>query len=386
MVKLFNRNLFSQIFRYSNTHLGHHQIRTMSVSSDEVLFEVKDSKGLIKLNRPKVLNSLNLNMIRLIYSKLCQWDSDPNIKMMIIRSTSEKAFCAGGDVRAIAESGPNSKLGQDFFREEYTLDHKISILGVPYISLINGVCMGGGVGISVHGPFRVITEKTMFAMPETQIGFFCDVGGSHFLPKLPGKIGMYLGLTGHRLKGLDIIRAGIGTHFVPSSQLDALENDLIRIENPNAAKISHLLSKYQEQWESEFKQEFSLKPYLGRINSVFGSNSVEEIFEKLSSDSSSWAKEILEDLKKMSPMSLKLTFELLKRGQGKSLPDCLSMEYRLAQNILQMKDFYSGVGARLITKTNDPKWEPETIQEITDEQVQSMFNTMIPKGVRELEF
>ncbi|XP_046914968.2 3-hydroxyisobutyryl-CoA hydrolase isoform X1 [Dermatophagoides farinae] len=392
-IVILNRNFSSKLIgRYNcyynrlSSSINQQQKRKMSTTTttDEVLFETKGDKALITLNRPKALNSLSLNMVRLIYPQLVKWDADPNIRMIIIKSNMEKAFCAGGDVREIAESGPNSELSRNFFREEYILNHKISVLGVPYIALINGICMGGGVGVSVHGPFRVSTENTIIAMPETQIGFFCDVGGSYFLPKLPGKLGVYLGLTGRRLKGLDIQKAGLATHFVPSSHISALENDLYRIENANAAKISHLLSKYQEQWKDEYKQEFSLKPYIGRINSAFDADSVEQIVQNLEKDGSEWAKEVLEDLSKASPTSLKVTFEQLKRGKSLSLPDCLTMEYRLSQNILQHKDFYIGIRARLIEKTNNPQWDPKTLAEVTNQTVQSMFGP-IDGGIKDLE-
>ncbi|XP_027199518.2 3-hydroxyisobutyryl-CoA hydrolase [Dermatophagoides pteronyssinus] len=389
-IVILNRNFCTKLVGryncYNRSLLINQQQRKMSssTSADEVLFETKGDKALITLNRPKALNSLSLNMVRLIYPQLVKWDSDPKIRLIIIKSNMEKAFCAGGDVREIAEKGPNSELSRDFFREEYTLNHKISVLGVPYISLINGICMGGGVGVSIHGPFRVATENTIVAMPETQIGFFCDVGGSYFLPRISGKLGIYLGLTGRRLKGLDIQKAGLATHFLPSSHLSALENDLVRIEDANAAKISHLLSKYQEQWKDEYKQEFSLKPYIGRINLAFDADSVEQIVQNLEKDGSAWAKEVLEDLDKASPLSLKVTFELLKRGKSLSLPDCLTMEYRVAQNILKHKDFYTGIRARLIEKTNKPEWDPKTLAEVTNQTVQSIFGP-IDGGVKDLE-
>ena len=249
-------------------------VRTMSTES-AVQFETKGNKGIITLNRPKALNALNLDMVRLIYPQLKKWESDSKMKMVILKGAGEKAFCAGGDVRgeyfspliliiiinnkmheinqhcvpisfiAIAESGRGSPISQDFFREEYRLNGKIGTLGIPFVSLIHGICMGGGVGLSVHGTFRVVTENAIFAMPETQIGFFSDVGGSYFLPRLPGKLGTYLALTGRRLKGLDIVKAGIATHFVSSSHLNYLEDELLRIEEPNANRISHILAKHQ---------------------------------------------------------------------------------------------------------------------------------------------
>lgn len=183
-------------------------------------------------------------------------------------------------------------------------------------------------------------------MPETQIGFFPDVGGSHFLPRLPGKLGLFLGLTGHRLEGRDIFKAGIATHFVPSGHIDHLEEELLRLENPDIGSIDKILRKYQEQWDADYRKEFSLKEYIGRINSAFGADSVDGIMDNLNKDGSEWAKKQVERLSKMSPISLKVTFEELKRGQNSTLPECLKMEYRLAQHVMINDDFFAGVKAR----------------------------------------
>lgn len=354
-----------------------------SGAMSDVLFETKGNKGIITLNRPKALNALNLDMVRLIYPQLKKWENDRNMKMVILKAAGDKAFCAGGDVRAIAESGKGSDLSRDFFREEYLLNAKIGNLGVPIVSLIQGICMGGGVGLSVHGNFRVVTENAVFAMPETQIGFFSDVGGSYFLPRLPGKLGAYLALTGRRMKGLDIVKAGIATHFTPKANLPNLEGDLLRIEEPDANRISHVLSKHQEQWMDDYKQEFSEKQYVGRINTAFGADSVEKMIDILKEDTSSWAKEVLDELHKASPLSLKVTFELLKRGQKLNLPQCLIMEFRVSQNLLKYDDFFNGVTARLITKSGSPSWNPKSLSDVTDDIVEGMFKAV--PGLKDLD-
>lgn len=192
------------------------------------------------------------------------------------------------------------------------MDNQIGSLSIPAIALIDGICMGGGVGISVHAPFRVVTERAVFAMPETAIGFFPDVGGSHFLPRLPGKLGLYLGLTGHRLTGRDIFKAGVATHFVPSDKIQFLEEELLRLKRADNLTIAATCAKYQEQWESEYKKEFSLKPYIGRINSAFTADSVEGILENLSKDPSDFAQKTLQALKKLSPTSLKVSKSLTR--------------------------------------------------------------------------
>ncbi|CAG2105580.1 unnamed protein product [Medioppia subpectinata] len=356
--------------------------RKMSTTSagaatDEVLLERTGNKGIITLNRPKALHSLSLSMVKKIYPQLKSWEMDNTMKMVLIKATGDKAFCAGGDVKTIAQSGKGSAITDEFFREEYRMNNIIGSLAIPYVSLINGIVMGGGVGISVHGPFRVVTEKAVFAMPETAIGFFPDVGASHFLPRLPGKLGLFLGLTGHRLTGRDIVKAGVGTHFVPSDRLNELEKDLIRLEAPDIHSIDKILTKYSEQWEQDFKKEFSLKQYIGRINSAFGGQSVEEIVENLKKDNSEWSKQQLDIMSRMSPMSLKLTYEELRRGHNLTLPECLKMEFRISQHCMANEDFFTGVTHLLVNKSKEPPvWKHRTLEEISAQEVDSYFQPL----------
>lgn len=319
--------------------------QNLTPSDSEVVLERIGNKGIITLNRPSALNALNLSMVNVIYPQLRKWEMDDTMKMVLIKGSGDRAFCSGGDVKTIALKGRDDPYGVDFFRNEYRLNNQIGSLSIPYVALLNGITMGGGVGLSVHGAFRVATEKAVFAMPETAIGFFPDVGGSHFLPRLPGKLGLFLALTGHRLEGRDLYKAGVATHFISSARLPDLEKDLLRLENPNLQSIHQMLSKYQEQWEAEHYKEFSLKPYIGRINSAFGASSVEGIVENLQKDASEWSKQQLERLQSYSPTSLKVTFEQMKLGSQLSLADCLRMEYRMALNFLRNNDFFEGVRA-----------------------------------------
>lgn len=358
---------------------------TSSLSSDDaqlaadaekyIQMDRHNDKGIITLNRPKALNALNYHMANRLEAGLKVWDNDSQIKMVVIRSASEKAFCAGGDVKAISASGPAG--GKKFFRQEYALNNLIGSLSVPYVALLDGIVMGGGCGLSVHGNFRVVTEKALFAMPETAIGLFPDVGASNFLNKLPGSLGLYFGLTGQRMLGRDLFKAGIGTHFVPSDKLANLQEELLRIEKPDLLKIDRILRKHQEQWEDEYRKEFSLKPNIGRINSIFGkANTVEEIISGLEKDNSEWARKHLETLAKMSPTSLKLTFEQLKRGKTMTLPECLKMEYRMACRVLDNTEFYEGVRAVLVDKDNKPKWNPSKLDEVTEAQINAYFEPL----------
>ena len=243
-----------------------------------------NDKGVITLNRPKALNAINLDMVRQIYGHLKKWENSK--KLVIIKGVGEKSFCAGGDVRAVVEAGltPESK---SFFREEYMLNALIGLYQVPYVALIDGITMGGGVGLSVHGKYRVATERTIFAMPETAIGLFPDVGGSFFLPRLPNKLGVYLGLRGYRLKGEDVQKAGVATHYCDSANLVELENALLKTKNE--ADIESVLTEFS----STTNNPFVLENQLQTINKYFDANSIEEIMKNLTADGSEFANQTI---------------------------------------------------------------------------------------------
>ncbi|XP_037815643.1 3-hydroxyisobutyryl-CoA hydrolase, mitochondrial isoform X1 [Lucilia sericata] len=345
----------------NNSPVSAQAIRKMSAS---VLATESSDKGMIILNRPKALNAINLDMVRKIYKHLKKCETTKSL--MIIKGTGEKAFCAGGDVRAVVESGP-SEESKSFFREEYTTNALIGNYTIPYIALIDGITMGGGVGLSVHGKYRVATERTLFAMPETAIGLFPDVGGSYFLPRLQGKLGLYLGLTGVRLKGEDVFKAGIATHYCESSKIADLETALLNC--PDADEVPEILNKFN----NPSPKPFALEPHLDQINKCFAGESVEEIIENLKRDGSEWATKTKEVLLKMSPTSLKVTFRQLELGAKLSLPQCLNMEYRIVVRHLENSDFKEGVRALLIDKDQKPQWNPKTLEAVTEERVQSFF-------------
>ncbi|TRZ23913.1 hypothetical protein HGM15179_003184 [Zosterops borbonicus] len=355
--------------------LQHLKMSKQTDSTAEVLLEKKGGAGIITLNRPKALNALNLPMIQKIYPQIKAWEQDPQTFLIIIKGTGGKAFCAGGDIRAIIEAGKvGDKLTQEFFIGEYRLNNAIGTCKKPYVALIDGITMGGGVGVSVHGHFRVATEKTVFAMPETAIGLFPDVGGGYFLPRLSGKIGYYLGLTGFRLKGRDVLKVGIATHFVESEKLPALEKDLIALKSPSKEKIADLLNSYHCTIDQE--KEFVLDEHMEKINSLFSANSMEEIVKKLKQDGSPFAMKQLETINKMSPTSLKLTLRQLREGASMSLQEVLQMEYRLSQACMKGHDFYEGVRAVLIDKDQSPKWKPAALEEVSDEFVDNCFKPL----------
>ncbi|NWY52251.1 HIBCH protein, partial [Chionis minor] len=357
--------------------LQHLKMSKHTDSTAEVLLEKRGAAGIITLNRPKALNALNLPMIQQIYPQIKAWEQDPETFLIIIKGTGGKAFCAGGDIRAITDAGKvGGRLAQDFFREEYILNNAIGTCKKPYVALIDGITMGGGVGLSIHGRFRVATEKTLFAMPETAIGLFPDVGGGYFLPRLSGKIGCYLALTGFRLKGRDVLKAGIATHFVESEKLPALEKDLIALKSPSTENIADLLNSYHVESKIDQEKEFVLDEHMEKINSLFSANSMEEIVKKLKQDGSPFAIKQLETINKMSPTSLKMTLRQLREGASMSLQDVLTMEYRLSQACMRGHDFYEGVRAVLIDKDQSPRWKPATLEEVSDEFVDDCFKPL----------
>nr|BAN20560.1 crotonobetainyl-CoA-hydratase, putative [Riptortus pedestris] len=366
---IHRKNLLKKVFSFC----GSTRRMLATGTADEVLFETKNRCGIITLNKPKTLNAINLSMVKEILKHLEAWEN--SMSMVIIRGVG-RAFCAGGDIKyAISGGVENTTPGKSFFRTEYTMNHKIGTYRLPYIALIDGITMGGGVGLSVHGRYRVATEKTMFAMPETAIGLFPDVGASYFLPRLPGQIGMFLALTGNRLIGADCLKIGIATHYCDSKDIPQLFDALIETQG-DIPSIDQTLSKFSKNTDNI---PFSLEDKIDLINRIFGLPTVEEILNALSKEGSSWSKEILESLKKMSPTSLKISHKEFLLGKSLGLHECLQMENRLAGAALEgriSKDFYEGVRAVLIDKDKNPKWSPAKLEEITDPMVQSCFSPL----------
>lgn len=346
--------------------------RAMSSTAERTVIceEVGNDKGIITLNRQKALNAINLDMVRQIYGTLKSWQH--NKSLVVIKGAGEKAFCAGGDVRALVENGP-TESSKSFFREEYRLNALIGSYKPDYVAIVDGITMGGGVGLSVHGKYRVATERTMFAMPETAIGLFPDVGGGYFLPKLQGKLGLYLGLTGFRLKGKDVAKAGIATHYVESKNLDALEKELCA--TGNSADVSEVLNKFNVKDNSEFV----LEKHMSQINKCFSGATVEGIIANLETDGSEWAQNTLKTLAKMSPTSLKVSMKQLNIGSSLDLRSCLKAEFRMAVHCVIDSDFKEGVRAMLIDRDQAPKWNPSKLSDVTEQQVARFFGPL-PDG------
>jgi enoyl-CoA hydratase len=338
----------------------------------DVLFERRGAAAIISLNRPKALNALTREMCLAMKAQLAEWAGDEDVKTVVIRGVGERAFCAGGDVRALYESGKaGTPYALDFYRDEYRLNAAIKRFPKPYVALLHGIVMGGGVGVSVHGSHRIATESLNFAMPETGIGLFPDVGGSYFLPRLPGRLGTYVALTGARLKAADALRAGIVTHFVPASETEALVAALEGGSDPDLILHSFSASKGTEP----------LAEHSEIIGRTFAEDSVEGILAALDADGSDWAAATGANIRKKSPTSLKLTFRQLHEGAHLSFDDCMRMEYRMVNRIVAGHDFYEGVRAAIIDKDNEPRWQPPSLEEVREADIDAYF---APLGENEL--
>ena len=346
----------------------------------EVLVRTEGRLGRLTLKRPGALHALNTNMCRLMIDALIKWRDDPAVTAVLVdHAEGTRGFCAGGDIRMLAESGAkDGREAREFFHTEYRLNHLIHVYPKPYVALIDGVTMGGGVGISVHGAFRVATERTTFAMPETGIGLFPDVGGGWFLPRLPEpELGTWLALTGARLKGEECVTAEIATHLVPSELLAAA-----RTQIAGAADTHDPMRAIRSGLDAlcEAKRE-PIVPAPGALKPLFGFDTVEEIFAALEKDSGNpWCMAQLETLKTKSPQTLKVALRQLREGaKMKSFADNMRMEYRIGAHVVGRHDFLEGVRAVIVDKDNAPKWSPATLEGVTDAMLDEIF-APLPAG------
>jgi enoyl-CoA hydratase len=306
--------------------------------TQEVLFEIVGKSGVITLNRPEALNALTLNMVRLMKPVLAEWAEHEAVEHIVIEGAGEKGFCAGGDIRALhdwGKSGAPEAVG--FYREEYQLNRIIKTYPKPYIALIDGITMGGGVGVSVHGSHRVATERTMFAMPETGIGLLPDVGGTYFLPRLPGETGAWLVLTGARLRGADALAAQVATHYTPSENIDKLKAAL-------ADQQTEVARLRQQQAD---------------IDRLFVGQNVDDIHAALLADGGDWAKQQAEALASKSPTSAAVALRQMRDGIHADFDECMRIEMRAVTRIMAQADFYEGVRATIIEKDGAPHWTPQ---------------------------
>ena len=336
-----------------------------------VIVEVKGEAGILTLNRPKALNALTLEMTDLLLPQLRAWAKDPAITRVILKGAGEKAFCAGGDVRFIYDEGRAGRAqnGLDFFAAEYVCDHYIGTYPKPFVSFIDGIAMGGGNGLSMHGAYRIAGDRYLFAMPEVFIGLFPDVGASHALPRLPGFFGTYLALTGGRIRGPEAYACGLVNYVVPTADLPKLEEELAAGGDVAACIAAHHVTPGPSAFAGRE----------GLIADIFSKPSVKEIVAALEAAAAgdgadaTFAAETLAAIRKGSPTSTAIALEHMRRGIHLDLADCLRTDLRICHRVVEGTDFYEGVRAVLIDRDNAPKWDPASIDAIDPAAIAAHF-------------
>ncbi|MDP1913267.1 enoyl-CoA hydratase/isomerase family protein [Brevundimonas sp.] len=344
------------------------------MSESEVLTRVDSGVGRITLNRPKALHALNRAMCEAMTEALLVWRTDDAVQSVLIDHAGERGFCAGGDIRMIAESGAgDASEARAFFKVEYRLNHLLFDYPKPITAIVDGIVMGGGVGISEPADIRIATERTTYAMPETGIGLFPDVGGGWFLPRLPGQTGVWLALTGARLKAADTVALGIHTHFVPAERLEALKTALaIHPDNPQAVAASFAADPGPAPTAAHREA----------IDRLFAFDTVEEVFAALEADGSDWALAQLATLRTKSPQALKVTLRQLRLGGSQpSFAANMALEYRLGGRVVRTHDFQEGVRAVVVDKDNRPNWSPADLSGVSEADLERLFAPIPPDQV-----
>ena len=351
--------------------------------TDEVIVRVNKHVGHIMLNRPKALHSLNEPMCAAILSALESWKDDANVHMVLIDHAEDtRGFCAGGDIRMLAESGQgDGSEARAFFATEYRMNAAIKAFPKPYLAIMDGITMGGGVGLAVHGSHRIATERTVFAMPETGIGLFPDVGGGWFLPRLRGELGTWLALTGARLKGGDVAAARVATRFMPSELVANMKSQILDADF--SAGAAELLGAILNSCTHAIPAG-TFEANMDTINACFAFERAEDIVAALHADGGDWASEQADTITSKSPETVKVALRQIREGaKYETFEDNMAMEYRIGWRKVQSRDFLEGVRAVIIEKDHAPKWSPDTLEGVSDEQVDGYFS---PLGENELTF
>lgn len=337
------------------------------IDEPEITFETRGRAGIVTLNRPKALNALTRNMVNLMHPQLSAWAGDPDVALVVVRAAGEKAFCAGGDIRQLHDWG---KAGDPairaFYREEYRLNTFIKRYPKPYVALVDGFVMGGGVGISVHGSHRVAGGGIRFAMPETGIGLFPDVGGTYFLPRMPGRIGTWLALTGARLGHADALASGFATHAAPSETFDAITDALC-----DGGDVDDVLGAHGTAAGGGV-----LASQRAAIDRCFDAETVEDVLAKLDAETgeqAEWAASQAATIRQKSPTSLKIALRQMQDGAKASFEDCMRIEYRIVSRVIAGHEFYEGVRAVIVDKDNAPAWKPAALADVTEEDIDAYF-------------
>jgi len=349
--------------------------------TEEILFEQAGAWGVITLNRPKALNALTPGMVVAMKTQLDAWASDASIHAVMIKGAGEKSFCAGGDIRWLHDTARDDIDGAcDFFREEYTNNAAVFHFPKPYVAMIDGIVMGGGVGVSVHGDFRVAGDRTLFAMPETGIGLFPDVGGGYFMPRLSHGVGLYYALTGARAKAADCLATGIATHYTPTDQMVGLLENLLAIDFSSGDPFD-LIDTVLDATSADIP-EAPIALHATTIAQCFaGQPSLDAVLNALREDGSAFAHETLQAIERMSPTSLHLTFEQMRRGADMEFNEVMQMEFAIVSRVMANHDFFEGVRALIIDKDKAPKWKPANLSEVSAEHIDPYFTPLRRPGL-----
>ena len=336
--------------------------------TDDILLKVEGHAGFISLNRPSALHALTLPMVHAMTQALLEWRDDPAVKCVVIDHADGRGFCAGGDIAFLRNSAMNDGgvSGLKFFHDEYQLNHLLITYPKPVVAFMDGICMGGGVGISQPARFRVATENTKFAMPETGIGLFPDVGGGWYLSRLEGRVGQFLALTGARIAGAGCLALGLATHYLTSNLLAEAKS---RIATEDVERIDGILGTL-----SVTPPDSKIVETIVQINRHFASDRLEDIFASLEGDESDWAMKELATLRSKSPQTCKVALRQLAESlKLTDFADNMAMEYRIASRVLVRPDFAEGVRAVIVDKDNSPKWDPATAEGVTDALIDAIF-------------
>jgi enoyl-CoA hydratase len=336
----------------------------------DVLTGIDGKAGRIRLNRPKALHALTHEMCTAMIAALIEWREDAEVGAVMIDHAQGRGFCAGGDIRMLAESGAgDGKDARAFFHEEYRLNHLLFTYVKPTVAFMDGITMGGGVGISQPCRYRVATENTRFAMPETGIGLFPDVGGGWYLSRLPGRLGQFVALTGARLDGAECLHLGLATHYLPSEALEGVKAEIAA----HPEQMEGLLSR-----ASISPPPARIAANRERIDRLFASDRYEEVLAALEADGSDWARAELETLSCKSPQACKVSLRLLADGaKMQDFADEMRQEYGVAAHVVQRHDFVEGVRALLVDKDNLPRWEPDSPERVTDHMIDTIFAPLL---------
>lgn len=336
--------------------------------TDDILLKVEGHAGFISLNRPSALHALTLPMVHAMTQALLEWRDDPAVKCVVIDHADGRGFCAGGDIAFLRNSAMNDggESGRKFFHDEYQLNHLLITYPKPVVAFMDGITMGGGVGISQPARFRVATENTKFAMPETGIGLFPDVGGGWYLSRLEGRVGQFLALTGARIAGAGCLSLGLATHYLTSNLLAEAKS---RIATEDVERIDGILGTL-----SVTPPDSNIIETIVQINRHFASDKLEDILSSLEVDESDWAMKELATLRTKSPQTCKVALrQLAESSKLTDFADNMAMEYRIASRVIVRPDFAEGVRAVIVDKDNAPKWDPATAEGVTDALIDAIF-------------